>query len=345
MRIYTTREVTHLSKPSPAQALQIYAEDMTRRNYSPSTIKGYIFYLERFFSFLASRGINDLASVTLKTILDYQRALENFISYKRKPLSEHTKESSIRIASRFFRFLKRKDLILLDPTAGLPPIHAPDRFPRCVMTRTEIERLLSQPNTKTLTGFRDRAIMETLYSTGIRRRELTTLTVYDIDFSNGLLRVNQGKGKKDRVVPIGKVAVKYVKEYLENVRPKLAKRRAGNALFINYKGFPLRCNALGSIIRRHVRRSGLKKPICCHTFRHTCATEMLKGGSNIRYVQEMLGHAHIVTTQIYTRVVPVDLKKVHQKSHPRERKRNKEVPSFSCDGKPVFRRNRRKKRG
>ena len=326
-----------MSDLSPAQALQIYAEDMTRRNYASSTIKGYGFYVERFFLFLSSRGITDLASVTLQTILDYHRALDNFISYKRKPLSEHTKESSIRTVRRFFRFLKRKDLILLDPTAGLPPIHAPDRFPRCIMTRSEIERLLSQPNTKTLTGFRDRAIMETLYSTGIRRQELTALTVYDIDFSNGLLRVNQGKGKKDRVVPIGKVAVKYVKEYLENVRPKLANGRAGNALFVNYKGLALRPNALGTLIRSHVRRSGIEKPISCHTFRHTCATEMLKGGSNIRYVQEMLGHAHIVTTQIYTRVVPIDLKKAHRKSHPRERKRNKDVPSFSCGGRPLFR--------
>ena len=333
-----------MSNPNPAQALRIYTEDMARRNYAPSTIRGYGFYMERFFAFLSSRGINNLASVTLTTILDYHKALDNFISYRRKPLSEHTKESSIRTVRRFFRLLKRKDLILVDPSAGLPPIHAPDRFPRCIMTRSEIEKLLSQPNLKTLTGFRDRAIMETLYSTGIRRQELTSLTVYDIDFANGLLRVNQGKGKKDRVVPIGKVAARYVKEYLENVRPKMANGRAGSALFVNYRGLPLRVNALGGIIRRNVRRSGLEKPICVHTFRHTCATEMLKGGSNIRYVQEMLGHAHIVTTQIYTRVVPLDLKKAHSKSHPRERKRKKDVPLFVCDGKPVYKTDKRSKK-
>ncbi len=328
---------------TPAQMLRIYTQDMTRRNYSPATIKHYAYYAERFFAFLSSRGIDDLASVTLQTILDYHKALDNFISYKRKPLSDHSKESCIRTVRRFFRFLKRKDLVLIDPAAGIPPIHEPDRFPRCIMTRNEVERLLSQPNLKTLTGFRDRTIMETLYSTGIRSKELISLTVYDTNFSTGLLRVNQGKGKKDRIVPIGKVAAGYVREYMKNVRPKMAKGRAGSALFVNFKGLPLRTNALSGIIRRNVRRSGIEKPISCHTFRHTCATEMLKGGSNIRYVQEMLGHEHIKTTQIYTRVVPLDLKKAHSKSHPRERKRNKDVPAFNCDGKLVFKTDKRRK--
>ena len=330
-------------------ALEMFVEDMARRNYSSSTIKGYRHYTEKFFGYLAGKDSPDLKSVTLETILDYAKYIQNYRRQGGKRYSQSVKDSSLKITRQFFRFLKRKDLILLDPTEGMPPIRDRDQFPRSIMTRSEIELLLAQPNTKTLTGFRDRAIMETLYSTGIRRGELCRLTIYDVDFSNGLLRVNQGKGKKDRVVPIGTVAVKYVREYLANVRLKLLKRRGGKALFLNQKGLPLGPNTLGNMIARHVRRSNLKKQISCHSFRHTCATEMLRGGSSVRYVQEMLGHAHIKTTQIYTRVVPMDLKKVHRKSHPRERKKNKDVPAFPAgddgsDGKVSFYRGRKKRR-
>jgi integrase/recombinase XerD len=338
-----------LSKLTPAMALELFIEDLARRNYSPATMKEYRHYTEKFFGYLTGKDSSDLKSVTLEMILDYTKYLEHYRRRGGKRYSQASKDNALKAVRQFFHFLKRKDLILLDPTEGMPPIHARDQFPRSILTRSEVELLLAQPNTKTLTGFRDRTIMETLYSTGIRRQEVCRLTIYDIDFSAGLLRVNEGKGRKDRVVPIGKVAVRYVKEYLENVRPKLLKGRSGKALFLNQKGLPFEPNSLGNIIWRHVRRAGFKKQVSCHSFRHTCATEMLRGGSSVRYVQEMLGHAHIKTTQVYTRVVPMDLKKVHRTSHPRERKRNKDVPAFpagdgSRDGKIPFYRGRKGKK-
>lgn len=163
------------------------------------------------------------------------------------------------------------------------------------------------------------AILEALYSTGIRTGELINLTLYDIDPQKGLLKINKGKGQKDRIVPIGKLACKYIKKYLRTARPKLQNSSKDQTLFLTQRGNRFERANFGKIIQKYAKLANLKKRICPHSFRHTCATQMLEEGADIRYIQELLGHQSLQTTQIYTRVTIKDLKRIHSKFHPREK--------------------------
>lgn len=324
-----------MKKQFPEALKKLFLENLKKRNYSPKTLIKYQNDLNKFLEYLHIKRIRDITSVTTDTILDYRQYLESHRKYNGKPYAETTKISLIRSLIHFFRFLKGKGYILLDPMESFPAIKKPKSLPRVIMTKKEVEHLLKQPDIKKPCGYRDRTIMEVLYSTGIRRQELIDLTTYDLDFFTGLLRVNQGKGKKDRVVPIGKIAVSFVKRYIQEIRPIFLKKTNTQILFLTLSGRPLPYATLGCIIYEHVKKAGFKKQITCHTFRHTCATEMLKGGCSIRYVQEMLGHADINSTQIYTKVLPLDLKRVHQRTHPREQLKENIFSPFNCSLKPL----------
>ena len=167
-----------------------------------------------------------------------------------------------------------------------------------------------------MTGVRDRAVLEVLYSTGIRLEELASLTIYDCDLTGGMLRVNKGKGAKDRVVPMGKHAVRLLKEYIARIRPRSAGSRS---LFLNRLGGPLSRQIVQLMVRTYARKAGIAKKVTPHVFRHTFATSLIKNGADVIAVQKMLGHASPKTTQIYTHVAGVDIKKTHASSHPREK--------------------------
>ncbi|MFH0909566.1 MAG: tyrosine-type recombinase/integrase, partial [bacterium] len=180
----------------------------------------------------------------------------------------------------------------------------------------------------TPTGFRDRTIFEVLYSTGLRGGELCKLTLYEVNLQERMIRVVEGKGRKDRVVPVGKVATSYLAEYIKTVRPILLGEKQTPVVFVTAQGEPFKTNNLRSQFMLHRDRAGLPDIITVHSLRHTCATEMLKGGASIRHVQELLGHASISTTQIYTHVVQTDLKKAHARTAPSERRQAVDVPTF-----------------
>jgi integrase/recombinase XerD len=291
-----------------------FVQHLREVNLAPATIRLHEANLHRFLEYLDEVGVSDIRAVTRATLWTYATTT------MARPWAPQTKVWKLATVRRFFRLLKRRDRILVDPSPVLPRIKVPDSLPRVVMTRDEVNLVLAQPELRTRTGFRDRAILETFYSTAIRLSELRQLTIYDIDLADGMLRVNQGKGRKDRIVPLGKVAGKFVAEYLKRVRPRLAKEeRPERALFLSYTGRPLTGGTIGYLVRLYARRATVAKRVTCHTFRHTCATEMLRNGSSIRYVQELLGHADISTTQIYTRLLPLDLVKAHARAHPRER--------------------------
>jgi integrase/recombinase XerD len=195
----------------------------------------------------------------------------------------------------------------------------PDSIPRNILNKKEISTLLSAPNLETPLGIRDRAIFELLYSSGIRAGELRNLTLDDLDINHGELRINRGKGAKDRIVPLGEVASDYLEFYLKEARPKLAPS-AQTALFVTKSGRKLGKTDLSDLTERYRARAGMKKYFTPHSLRHTCATHLLKGKADIRQIQEILGHASIANTQIYTRVEVTDLKKVLKNCHPRERR-------------------------
>jgi integrase/recombinase XerD len=190
------------------------------------------------------------------------------------------------------------------------------RLPKVVFTPAEAEQVLAQPDLDTVLGLRDRAILEVLYSTGIRRMEAGNLDVTDLDEQRGTVLVRQGKGAKDRMVPIGERAVAWVSKYLAESRPLLAGDSTTAALFVSKTGERLTGSGFTKMANRYIRAGDLGKLASCHVFRHTMATAMLENGADIRFIQEMLGHAKLTSTQVYTRVSIAKLKAVHTATHP-----------------------------
>lgn len=313
--------------------IERFRSHLARRNYMRSTIDGRMDGLRIFREFLERKGLRRIGQVASQHVLEFWVYLKGRKSRRSgeplRPLSVQAYLITLRI---FFGFLKNQDLILTDPTAVLPKLRRESPLPKNVMTREEARLILKQPDLTTAQGLRDRALMEVVYSTGIRAGELARLTVYDIDFEEGFLRVNQGKGNRDRVVPIGKVACRYVQRYQEEARGKLGGGIL-DLLFLGLNGKPLSVGRVGGIVRRYVRALGIERPLSTHSFRKACATEMLRGGADIRYVQEMMGHTSLQTTKVYTRVYPVDLKRSHARAHPRERGAVGEAAPFRGDGR------------
>jgi integrase/recombinase XerD len=179
-----------------------------------------------------------------------------------------------------------------------------------------MEQVLSQPDVDSDLGVRDRAILETFYSTGIRRMELTNLSIYDLDVGRGTLIVRQGKGKKDRVVPIGERALDWIDRYITDVRPTLVVDPNEPTLFLTAYGEPISNDSLSAWVTRYVDAAAIGKKGSCHLFRHTMATLMLEAGADVRFIQEMLGHQKLDTTQLYTQVSIRELKRIHELTHP-----------------------------
>jgi integrase/recombinase XerD len=192
----------------------------------------------------------------------------------------------------------------------------PRRLPQTVLTIEEVEVVLNQPDVSTLAGLRDRAMLEMLYSTAIRRLELALLKVFDVNTRHGTVMVRQGKGAKDRVAPIGQRALAWLDKYLAEARPELVAAHDDGALFLTDYGETFAKNRLGDLVKRYIRSAGITATGSCHLFRHACATHMLENGADVRYIQAMLGHANLETTQIYTQVSIVKLREIHAATHP-----------------------------
>jgi integrase/recombinase XerD len=235
----------------------------------------------------------------------------------------HTKLITLR---RFFEHLEATDAILLNPCHRLRLPHLENRLPRYILTLEEARAILDAPNTQTQRGIRDKAILEVFYSTGIRREEMTRLTLHDVDPKNGFLRVNKGKGARDRVVPMGDKASDYVAEYLKEVRLPWSKQiRDERALWLSSSAphQPIGHQMVALLVREYAQAAGIQKRITPHVWRHTCATHLIASGANIVYAQRLLGHRSLRTTQIYTRATIPEVKATHTKAHPRAKAQRK----------------------
>jgi integrase/recombinase XerD len=228
------------------------------------------------------------------------------------PATIHRKSACLR---SFYRHLRREGLRDSDPTASLSAPRRSRKLPQ-VLTRGEVERLLSQPRGGDPQALRDRALLELMYASGLRASEAIGLDVTDIDLDERMLRA-RGKGSKERIVPVGQAALKAVRAYLERGRAALVKDRSETHLFVNFRGGQLTRQGLYKIVRRHALTAGLADRMSPHTLRHTFATHLLAGGCDLRSVQEMLGHADVATTQLYTHLSSERLKDVYFKAHPR----------------------------
>lgn len=296
-----------------------YREHLTILNYAQSTIKGHIFYLNRFFKYLSEMNITEITAITKDVVRDYQTYLYEEINYKGQPNSVSHQNNKLKVVKSFLRFLAENNYIVSDPSKDISYAKKPQRLPRSILTQSEMKKLLHCPDTKTVLGYRDRTILEVLYSTGVRREEINNILLTDVDYTEGFIRINCGKGRKDRIVPIGKIACRYLENYIKGVRPALIRNPFNNHLFLSMKGNRLSKNMLWEIVKRYAREAKIKKNIFPHTFRHTCATLMLRNQANIRHIQELLGHSSLDSTQVYASVSITDLKEVHSRCHPRER--------------------------
>jgi integrase/recombinase XerD len=228
------------------------------------------------------------------------------------PATIHRKSACLR---SFYRHLRRDGLLDTDPTATLSTPRRSRKLPQ-VLTRGEIEKLLSQPRGTEPAALRDRALLELMYACGLRASEAIGLELMDVDIDEGVLRA-RGKGSKERVVPIGQAALKALRMYLERGRPALVKGAPEPHLFVNFRGGQLTRQGLYKIVRRHAVTAELADRMSPHTLRHTFATHLLAGGCDLRSVQEMLGHADVATTQLYTHLSSERLKDVYFRAHPR----------------------------
>ena len=213
-------------------------------------------------------------------------------------------------------WLVRQNYLLANPASELELPKLEKRLPKHVLTIAEADCVLCQPDTDGDLGVRDRAILETLYSTGMRRMELIGLCIYDLDVDRGTIMIRQGKGKKDRMVPIGERALDWIDRYVTDVRPTLVLEPDNGTLYLTSQGEAFSPNRLTQLARTYVNAAELGKTGACHLFRHTMATLMLEGGADVRFIQEMLGHASLETTQIYTQVSIRRLKQIHAMTHP-----------------------------
>lgn len=303
------------------ELVERYATYLRALNRARKTIQAHVKYIKRFFDFTATHGVDHPGDVAQPLLLDYQQHVAQAISANGTAYSVSTQNHHLTCLACFFRYLKQAGFIAHNPTLELQYAKVPQRLPRAVLTHKDMKKLLRQPDTSTVLSFRDRTIMELLYSTGIRRKEVLGLDVEDIDLDSGFLMVREGKGKKDRVVPLGKVACRYIETYLNGIRPEFLKRCPDPktpALFPSTRSDRLRRNALNEMIRKYGRRADLRH-VSPHTFRHSCATALIRNRADIRHVQEMLGHAKLTTTQDYILLTRTDLKEAHSRFHPREK--------------------------
>jgi site-specific recombinase XerD len=218
----------------------------------------------------------------------------------------------------FFKFLHQKGLIEVNPISHLELPRLPKRPPSNYLTQKEVVELLRAADKTDLLGIRDKAILELLYSVGLRNSELRSIAINDVDFNNELIRI-QGKGNKERITPIGRVALDYIQEYLQKSRPFLSNRNnPTDILFLSKRGKRLSIDCLPDIVNRYKAKTNITKRIGAHTFRHSFATHLLLRGIDLRSLQELLGHNSIETTQIYTHLDLKDLKRIYAKTHPRE---------------------------
>jgi integrase/recombinase XerD len=266
--------------------------------------------LVRYLSYLESQQVTSLDKIGERDVASLLGMLHDL------GLSGRSISRNFSAIKGFHRFLVAEGLSKFNPTENIDPPKRSRTLPG-VLNQDEVEAILQQPNGVEPLSIRDRAILETLYATGMRVSELLGLKQSAIDFDEGVVRVF-GKGSKERIVPIGRAALEWICKYLATVRPTLARKGKGrDALFLNARGTPLSRMTIWNIVREYSQQAGIRKEIHPHTFRHSFATHLLEGGADLRAVQEMLGHADISTTQVYTHIDREYLKEVHKTFHPR----------------------------
>lgn len=278
----------------------------SEKNASTHTVKNYAIDLREFSGFLNQKGIEGVDYVDIRSFLSL---------LKDKNYSKSSISRKLACIRSFFKFLAREEVVKTNPSAGIATPKREKKLPN-FLEQEEVTKLIEAPPAENWEGKRDRAILETLYSSGLRVSELVGLNQDDLDFFSGLVRV-RGKGKKERIVPLGQAALKAIQGYTDQRPPKLRDNGLKKPLYLNRSGGRLTDRSVRRMILKYCRATGLKKEVSPHMLRHSFATHMLNNGADLRSVQELLGHENLSTTQIYTHVTTKRLKEAYEAAHPR----------------------------
>jgi integrase/recombinase XerD len=300
--------------------LSDYLAHQQARACAEGTVRNSTLYLGNFVDWLAERGIGDAREVTRSLLERYQRHLYAYRKKDGQPLAVAGQHVRLTTIQGFFRWLARERYLEANPAADLELPRVGRRLPRAVLTAHEAETVLGLTAIATAAGLRDRALLEVLYSTGMRRREVCKLRLDDVDLERGTVLVREGKGRKDRLLPLGRRAAWWLCAYVETARGQLQAGPDARTVFLGRDGQGITPGVVGNLVHAYIQQSGIGKTGSCHLFRHAMATLMLEGGADIRYIQQMLGHARLSTTEIYTHVNIAHLVDVHRRCHPAEQR-------------------------
>lgn len=304
------------------ECVDFYLDDCLARGQSDRTVEGKRSALKAFAAWCLSEGIRRPSRIAEADLEAYRRYLYGYRQpFTHKPLDIATQRNRLTAVKVFLGRLKRHGILKDNPAADMELPRRPQRLPKAILTEAEIEAMMHQAILHGTKGIRDRAVLETYYSTGIRRMELANLDIGDFDAQSELLTVRRGKGQKDRRVPIARRASEWIVLYLQDIRPTFARLESGKALFLADDGLRFREQQLTRLASKYVKRAGIDKPGACNLFRHATGTLMHENGADILYVKEMLGHADVSTTQIYIQVSRRKLREVYAKTHPAARSR------------------------
>jgi integrase/recombinase XerD len=305
-----------VSRPSKlARLLKLYADHLSVR-YATRTVPAYLSDVRVFLAWLDEKGV-EITDVRIQDLLAYQTDLYAARKKDGRPYSTSIQVNRLSAIKSFFRFLYRRSFMLHDPAAAVDYPRSELRLPRGILSKQEARKIVEAPDGKSPAGLRDRAILETLYATGIRVGELKKLTLSDVDTEERVLRVVMGKGGKDRTLPLTRAAASAIERYLLEARPKLRGAKRGALLFMSPRGGVLHASTANDIVHAWAKKARIKRTVTCHTFRHSVATHLLKGGADIRHIQALLGHASLQATERYTHVEVSDLMEVIRRAHPR----------------------------
>ncbi len=295
--------------------IPVYLRHLKTIGRSDRTILNVRNDMRKFIRFLESEKVFILEDLTADIAYEYQQDLAFSLTAKGKPLTLRTQAQLLSVVKGFTRFLKEKDYLIRNPGEQIKLPKKPKRLPKVIMDKNEVQKLIDAPDTHTNRGYRNRVILEILYDTAVRRSEIRSIKLPDLDLESGYILIH-GKGNKERVVPLSERVCELIRNYILFVRINFLIGDDPGYLILNRWGEQMTPSAVYEVVRSCLRLSGIKKKVSTHSFRHTCATHMLKNGAPIRHIQEMLGHESLESTQIYTKVTINDLKEIHAKYHP-----------------------------
>lgn len=310
----TQSELPELEGLTPE--VRAYLTELSVKNYSADTIEGRRDALKVFLNWAGERDLTSPQQITKPILESYQRHLWRWKKKNGKPLGVSTQRSRLMTVKDYFAWLTKKDYLPANPASEIELPRAEKRLPKEALSQSQINAVLGVPDLDDPLGIRDRAMLELLYSSGMRRTELTNLEITDLNQERETLQIRQGKGKKDRVVPIAGRALQWVVKYLENIRPKLLVEKDEKALFLTSYGEAFNPDVISRKVSSIIKKADIGRQGSCHLLRHTCATHMLEGGADIRFIQQLLGHEKLETTAIYTQVSIEQLKAIHRNTHP-----------------------------